>query len=88
MAPVSPSWAKTAPAVPAAADASKGASNCQHSSVDSFWALVAMVVTFKVLGGGAVAANVIFASRKMQSCRQRNGIRRMLQGSFEDKLSR
>ncbi len=44
-----------APEIPAAADAMKGAVNCQHSMTESCCALAAMVVMFNVLGSVAVA---------------------------------
>lgn len=58
---VCPSCAKTAPAVPADEDATRGASSRQHSRVDSFCALVAIVVILTVLGFGIVAAMAIVA---------------------------
>ena len=47
------------------ADALRGAPNCQHSSVDSFWALAEMVVMFKALGAVEAADAVVNTPKTM-----------------------
>lgn len=58
------------------ADALSGASNCQHSRVDSFCALAEMVVIFKALGAVEAAVAEVMTPRS-KNIKVRNMITNM-----------